>query len=106
MKNNPQLVTVLLTCLAGLGGSLATGAGAWMAFGRDAVDRGEMSEYVRDQAPWTRERTGILSAIEVNHDMIESLTRDVKLLVKAQQELLVEQRVLVAKFEQALKKEN
>lgn len=92
-----KLVEISLATLIGI---IITGAGAWMVFGQDKVTRSEMIDYVQNQAPWTKARGEIQSAIKLNNDSITALEKVVEKLVTSQQALIVEQRVLVTKFDQ------
>jgi len=78
---------------------IVTGAAAWLVFGQDKVTRAEMVDYVNTQTPWLRERGEIQSAISQNAESLANLKHNVDALVHAQQELLVEQRILVTKFD-------
>lgn len=86
--------------------SMATGAAAWMVFGQDKVTRSEMVDYVSNHTPWAIDRGQILMAIEMNRNNGEKIGESVDRLIVAQQQLIVEQRVLVTKVNQLLNKED
>lgn len=77
MKSVELTKIALAACVA----MLCTGAGAWMVFGQDKVTRAEMKEYVGDQL-----------------EPVGRIERSVEKLIETQQALLVEQRVLVERF--------
>jgi hypothetical protein len=64
---------------------IGTGAAAWMVFGQDKVSRMEMHTYVQDK---------LLP--------VGRLEKSVEKLVETQKELLIEQRVLVQRFDDFL----
>ena len=101
MANN-GLLKLLTGALAGM---VVTGIGAWLIFGQDKVTRGELIDYVENQAPWVRERGGVQAATRHNAAEIRQLAEKVDKLLDAQQELLVEQRVLLSKFNNYLTEE-
>lgn len=77
---------------AALGSALLAAGGAWIALGREAVERSEMVEYVQTQSPWLRdagEVKGTVGRLEGTVDKI----------LEAQKQLLVEQRVLAEKVD-------
>jgi len=91
-------------CLAALVGIVLTGAAAWMVFGQDKVTREEMLDYVQHQAPWIMERGTIGEHIKTNSQNIHRLEVIADKMVTSQQSLIVEQRVLLTKFEQLMKR--
>jgi hypothetical protein len=98
MKNIQQTLTGALLS------ALITGAGCWLVFGADKISREEMEEYVREQAPWVRERGLITASIEQNGKSVAKIERAVEKILAAQQQLIVEQRVLVTKVDELLEK--
>lgn len=82
-----------------LASALITGAGCWMLFGQDAVSRGEMTTYVQTQSPWVVDR-GAIQAGQRNN------TENIGKMLIAQQELIVEQRVLVTQVKLLLDRNN
>ena len=92
-----KILTVTVGVLVSM---VITGAAAWLVFGQDKVTRGEMIDYVQNQSPWIVDRGEIRSNIRTNTSHVEKLGASIDKLVAAQRELLVEQRVLVSKFDQ------
>lgn len=90
------------TIVGVLSSTLLTGAGCWMVFGQDKVDRSDMVDYVQNQAPWVRERGQIHAAVKSNQKSTDKLEAAVGRLVQAQHELIVEQLVLVTKVDELL----
>lgn len=86
---------VLKIAVAALLATLLTGAAAWVTFGADKVTRVEMKDYVDTRTPWIRDRGEIQSAIRGNTRNIDRLQQVCDKMVNAQQQLLVEQRVLI-----------
>jgi len=88
---------------AAMGSVIVTGAASWLVFGQDKVTRSEMESYVHNQGPWIRQREVIQAAVERNSGDIASIAKSVDELVKSQGALLVEQRILVTRFEAYLR---
>lgn len=82
-----------------LASALLTGAGCWMVFGQDTVSRAEMFNYVQAQSPWIIDR-GAIQAGQRNN------TENIGKMLTAQQELIVEQRVLVTQVQLLLDRNN
>ena len=91
-----ELIKIALTACLGI---IVTGATAWLVFGQDKITRGEMVEFVNKQTPWVLERGQIQGAISRNTQTATELGKQVTALVQAQHQLVVEQRVLVTKFD-------
>lgn len=100
MEKGALVKMALAACLS----VIVTGTTAWLVFGQDKVTRAEMTDYVRNQAPWIAERGEIQSQIRQNASSVGKLESSVDKLISAQQELLIEQRVLVTKFDEYVKK--
>lgn len=101
MKNS-----ILPIAVGVLASALATGMTAWLVFGVDKVTRSEMTDYVQNQAPWVRDRGEIQAGIKGNTENIGKLESVVDKMVGAQQQLIVEQRVLVTKVDQFLERDH
>lgn len=89
-----------------LAGSMLTGVAAWLVFGQDKVDRDEMVTYVQTQSPWVMQRGEIQASVKHNSDQLKDLQASVQTLVDVQHALLVEQRVLVTRFDEYLRMES
>jgi len=97
----------ILTLVVGvLVSALLTGGASFIVFGQDKVSRPAMETYVHEQAPWVIERGEIQAMIRSNAEHNSKLETSVDRLVLAQQELLIEQRVLGTKVEQLIDKDN
>lgn len=97
MKAEPLKIIVSVMAAA-----ILTGASAWMVFGQDKVTRPDMVDYVQHNSPWVISRGEIGAAIKGNIDSIAKLERICERLIVAQQQLVVEQRVMVTKVEALL----
>ena len=69
------------------------------------MTRKEIAEYVHEQGPWPKARGEILSSISANARAVSSLQLSIDKVIDQQQALLVEQRVMLTKFDQYLKQE-
>jgi hypothetical protein len=94
---------IMPVVLSVLSSTVVTGVAAWLTLGRHAVTRTELVEYVQDQSPWLRDRGRLQVLMEAQGKNIDKLTVAVESLIRAQQQLLVEQRVLGTRFESLLK---
>jgi len=79
--------------------SMLTGTGAWLVFGMNTVSKADMVEYVQNQTPWVRDRGLITSDVNKNSKEISHLKDLIEKSALSQNQLVIEQRVLVTKFE-------
>lgn len=79
---------VLKIVVAAMSATLLTGTASWVSFGQDKITRPQMVNYVEHHGP-----------ISSNTKNIERLEKICDRMVTAQQQLLVEQRVLITKVD-------
>jgi len=98
-----DLLKILVAALTSI---LLTGAASWMVFGQDKVTRPELMEHVKTRSPWIMERGETTAAIKSNAESVGKLEKAVGRMLMAQQELIIEQRVLVTKVDALLDKDD
>lgn len=97
-------VQLLQTLIGVLATALVTGAGCWLVFGQDSVSRPEMVDYVQERAPWVIERGAVKAEVATTRRDVAKIESSINRMLIAQQELLVEQRVLGTKVDKLLEK--
>jgi hypothetical protein len=99
MKTKADIMKMAVSAMVAM---LVTGAAAWMVFGQDKVTRTEMVDYVAHNSPWVVERGEITASVRGNARNLQKLEQICQRLIDAQQQLVVEQRVLVTRVEALL----
>lgn len=79
---------VLKIAVAAMAATLLTGTASWVSFGQDKITRPQLVDYVEHHGP-----------ISSNTNNIARLEKICDRMVTAQQQLLVEQRVLITKVD-------
>lgn len=89
MKTEDMVKLALTACLS----IIVTGASAWLVFGQDKVTRAEVDASINRAL--LSERRELELRIESNSATAQRLESSITALVQAQQEVVVEQRVLI-----------
>lgn len=98
-KNAPRRNGLLTILIGPMVAALLAGGGWLVLFARDVVTKSDLIREVE------RETSEIHARVEDNRDKIDRLRGVVDGMTKAQQELLIEQRVLIEKIDNLIKKE-